>query len=94
MEDKPQNRLELTDRRRLLLEGVEYVGTFDEKEIVLDTNMGCLVLKGEGMHITELNLEKGKLAVEGYISTIEFDEGKTARGVKDKSKNILKRILK
>lgn len=94
MEDRFQNRLELTDRRRLVLDGVEHVGTFDESEISLDTNMGFLLLKGKGMHITELNLEKGKLTVEGFISLIQFIEGKSAKGVKDKGKTFLKRILK
>lgn len=94
MEEKPKNRLELTDRHLLKLDGVEQVGTFDEKEISLATNMGFLLLKGEGMHITELNLEKGKLTVEGYISSMHFIEGKSIKDSKNKGKNILNRIFK
>jgi len=94
VEERPKNRLELTGRRLLVLDGVEQVGTFDEKEISLATNMGFLLLKGEGMHITELNLEKGKLTVEGLISLMQFVEGKSIKGAKDKGKNILNRIFK
>lgn len=94
MEDKPKNRLELTDRCLLVLEGVEQVGTFDENEISLATNMGFLLLKGEEMHITELNLERGKLEVQGYISSMQFMEGKSIKGAKDRGKNILNRIFR
>lgn len=94
MEEKLKNRLELTDRRFLELDGVEQVGTFDEQEISLATNMGFLLLKGEGMHITELNLEKGKLTVEGHISMMHFMEGKSIKGTKDKGKSIINRIFK
>lgn len=94
MDTKPENRLDLTGRRYLKLDGVEQVGSFDESEITLATNMGFLLLKGEGMHITELNLEKGQLAVEGYISLMQFLEEKSIKGTKDKGKNILNRIFK
>ena len=80
MEEKTSNKVILTDRRHLFLEGVEHVGNFDEKEIALDTNMGFLYLKGQGLHITQLSLEEGKMVVEGVISSLEFIENKTARG--------------
>ena len=94
MEEKPKNRLELIDRRLLMLDGVEQVGTFDENEISLATNKGFLLLKGEGMHITELNLEKGKLAVQGHIISMHFIEGKSIKGARDRGKNIINRIFK
>lgn len=86
------NQLVLTDRKHLVVDGVEHVGNFNEKEITLDTNMGFLILKGEGMNITQLNLESGNLVVEGKISFIEFTEGKGSSSFR--GKGMLNRIFK
>jgi len=94
VEEKNSNKVVLTDRRHLFLEGVEHVGNFDEKEIALDTNMGFLSLRGQGLHITQLNLEEGKLVVEGVISSLEFIENKSARGARSRGKGMLSRIMK
>lgn len=94
MEERSNHKLTMLDRKQLELKGVQHVGTFDESEINLDTNMGYLSLKGEGLHITRLNLEEGDLTIEGYITAIEYIEGKTSQGVKSKTKGILNRLLK
>lgn len=94
MEERGKHRIDILDRKQLALKGVQHVGTFDEYEINLDTNMGYVSIKGEGMHITHLNLELGDLTVEGYINGIEYIEGKTAKGGKVRGKGILNRLLK
>lgn len=94
MEEKFKNHLVLFDRKCLRVDGVEHVGAFDEYEISLDTNMGFLLIKGEGLHITGLNLEEGNLTVEGFIASMSFIEGRTAKGIKEKSKNVLGRIFR
>lgn len=91
MEQRVSQKLTLVDRKELELAGVSHVGSFDEREIILDTNMGMLFLKGEGLHITKLNLEEGTLNVQGYISSMEYREGKSVRG---KGKSMLSRIMK
>lgn len=91
MEQRKKHMLTLTERKHLMLEGVQHVGSFDEKEITLDTSLGFLSLKGEGLHITQLNLDEGVLTVEGLIATMEFSENKNA---KSRGKGLLNRILK
>lgn len=91
-----ENRYQIimTNREHIVIEGVEHVGSFDEEEIILDTKMGVLLLKGENLHITQLNLEEGNLIVEGLCKTIDFSEEKVARGFRGKGKNLLNRLLK
>lgn len=94
MEERGKQKVEMIDRKIISLTGVQHVGTFDENEITLDTNMGYVALKGEGMHITQLNLDNGDLTVEGYINSFEYIEGKSAKGGRSKAKGIINRILK
>lgn len=94
MEEYGKHLLSIEGRKKLKLEGVQHVGSFDEQEITLDTNMGFLQLKGEGMHITHLNLDQGSLVVEGFINSLEYVEGRTAKGTKAKGKGFINRLLK
>ncbi|ABO48668.1 YabP family protein [Desulforamulus reducens MI-1] len=94
MEEYEKHILSIEGRKKLKLAGVQHVGSFDEQEITLDTNMGVLQLKGEGMHITHLNLDEGSLVVEGYINGLEYIEGKSTKANKARGKSFINRILK
>lgn len=94
MEQKPAvNSLELIDREKLTVVGVTNVASFDEEEIFLETNLGILIIKGEGLHITNLNLENSNLTVDGYIKLLEYAEEKGAK-FRNKSKNIISKLLR
>lgn len=82
----------LDNRNVMELTGVNSVNTFDDNEIILETKLGHLFIIGENLHITMLNLEEGKVALEGEINSMEYK----AVGVdlKTKSKNVLSRLLK
>ena len=86
------NRLTLTERNHLVVQGVEHVGKFNEREINLDTNLGFLVLRGEGLYITNLDLETKNMVIEGRVSALEFFERKSGKGAK--GKGMLDRIFK
>lgn len=92
MGENVKHQITVTDRKIFTLAGVQHVGSFDEKEIALDTNMGFLMLKGEDLHITQLNLDTGDLEVEGFIHSIAYIEGKSAN--KSRGRGIMNRLLK
>ncbi|NQS75747.1 MAG: sporulation protein YabP [Peptococcaceae bacterium] len=90
MEEKQRHSLAVYGRKQLVMEGVIQVDSFDETEIVLETNMGTLILKGAGLHITQLSKDTGGLTAEGTFNSFQYAERKT-KGV---GKSILKRMFK
>lgn len=70
-EQRAQNII-LKDRRRLMVSGVKHVESFNEDCIVLDSDLGILVVRGVGMHINKLNVETSELDVEGDIGCCEY----------------------
>ncbi|MGI6050180.1 MAG: sporulation protein YabP [Acetivibrionales bacterium] len=70
-EQRSQN-LVLKDRRRLMISGVRHVESFNEECIVLDTELGILVIRGIAMHINKLNVETSEIDVEGEIGSCEY----------------------
>lgn len=89
-----QYKILMTNRESIVVEGVENVETFDDKEIVLETKQGVLILKGDDLHIIQLNLSEGTLTAEGYCKSLDFVEERKARGLKNKGKGLVDRILR
>lgn len=58
-----------------MVSGVRHVESFNEESIVLDTELGVLVVRGAGMHIHKLNVETSELDVEGDIGACEYVDG-------------------
>lgn len=71
---KMPHNIILEDRKMLSISGVEDIDSFDEQTIVLYTDYGELVIKGEGLHINKLNVDTGELSVEGNIHTLIYSD--------------------
>lgn len=84
---------QVTERSKVTIKGVAQVGAFDEEEIYMMTVQGALVVKGEGLHVTQLNLEQGQVSIEGKINGINYVEN-SSENFKKKGKNLLSRLLK
>ena len=73
MEEKVVNishKLILDNRKEASVTGVKDVISFDEKEILLQTADGKLQIRGSGLHVKGLNLEKGEAALAGHDSLV------------------------
>ena len=68
--------LTLTARSSAVITGVEEVECFNEQIVVLRTPLGALTLSGEGLNISQLNVQDGKLIVEGDIASVEYSQQK------------------
>lgn len=88
------HEVRIHNRQLLSLSGMLHVESFDEAEIVVETNMGTLSLKGEGLHVKELNLEEGKLTVEGFVTHIDYLDERAHKDMKDKAKGFWQRLMK
>lgn len=78
-----RHQLALRQRESLAVEGVVNVDSFDDAEVVVETDAGVLLVRGQELHIKEVNLETGVLHLTGRIDALEYagDElGKKSRG--------------
>jgi sporulation protein YabP len=64
----------LWERKRLLLENIEDVISFDDLSIYLITKFGNLLIEGSELHITTLDVPSGKMMVEGLICSILYND--------------------
>lgn len=57
----------MESRKSLTLSGVTDVDSFDERCIVLYTQLGELVIKGRNLHIGMMSIETGDMSIDGDI---------------------------
>ncbi len=88
---KRAHKLILNNRRTCNLTGVNDVLSFDEKEIILETEQGMLMIKGNDLHVNRLTLDKGELDVDGRIDSFTYSE---QSGVAGKGESFLSRLFK
>ncbi|MBO5198320.1 MAG: sporulation protein YabP [Lachnospiraceae bacterium] len=70
------HKIELLSRKTAMLTGVKDVSSFDEKEILLETVQGTLIIRGAELHVNRLNLEKGEVDVDGRVDSMTYIEQK------------------
>lgn len=62
----------LLDRESLRVTGVKDVESFDSEEFLLSTEFGYLNIRGQNLHIKNLNLEQGNVEIDGLIIDINY----------------------
>ena len=64
------HKLILTNRKNANFTGILDVLSFDVAEVLLETELGMLHIKGKDLHVNRLNLEKGEADIEGEVDTM------------------------
>lgn len=81
--------IRMVDRENIEINGVLDVISFDEEVVTVETEKGLLVIRGLNLHINKLSLENGELFVEGYTSSISYEENQLV-----KSQGMFNKIFK
>lgn len=78
-EQNKMHNLILESRSKLTISGVTDVDSFDEKSVILYTQMGELTVTGKNLHVNQISVESGDMAVEGDIWSMVYGD-KDKRG--------------
>lgn len=87
------HRIVVTNREQVVLEGVIHVDSFDDREIILETELGMMAIRGEDLHIKQLSLDDGHLNVEGVVRTVDYLESGVIPGGKNRGKGFFSRLF-
>lgn len=94
MEENKQvrkNLLSMVDRKEANITGVRDVRSFDDHEIILETDLGILMIRGTQLHMGRLTLEKGEVDITGRVDSFIYSE---LKGYTKSGESILKRLFK
>lgn len=85
------HKLLLQGRKLLELTGVKEVVSFDAKEVVLNTTLGALIIRGNDLYVKRLTVEKGEVDVEGQVDSFVYADKAGKAGDGD---TLLKRLFR
>lgn len=68
------HKVTMTNRRSCMINGVNDVLSFDIHEILLETEQGMLMIKGDELHVSRLSLEKGEVDIDGKIDSFTYSD--------------------
>ena len=74
------HQLIMQDRQRVELTGVADVDSFDETAVIAYTSLGQLTVRGNNLHIRQLNLEGGSLSLEGRVDSLTYTDAVRGEG--------------
>jgi sporulation protein YabP len=66
--------IKIEERENIYVTGVNEVISFDDETIIADTQLGNLVIRGNDLHISKLNLDTSELEVSGNICELKYDQ--------------------
>lgn len=73
--DLPHNII-MENRSKITISGVENAESYNESEVVLNTSKGVLIIKGDCLNLSKLNLDSGEITVNGHVAMLEYLEPK------------------
>lgn len=72
-----KHRFSMEQRRDCKITGVIEIDSFDENSILMETVDGMLAIKGNGLHVGRLNLEKGEADIDGRVDSFSYADKST-----------------
>ncbi|OGX68643.1 MAG: sporulation protein YabP [Paenibacillus sp. RIFOXYA1_FULL_44_5] len=90
MNKAKRQEIKMLNRKLLEISGVINVESFDSEEFLLETELGFLAVKGQNLHIKNLSLEQGLVAIEGTINQISYLDANS----REKTKGLLGKLFK
>lgn len=82
----------LTERKNLLITGVKKIENFDKEEFLIETTMGFLVVKGDGLELIKLDTISGNVSIKGIVNGFMYIDDNSKKE-KDGS-SIFQRLFK
>lgn len=85
------HKVVMTNRRNCTVNGVNDVLSFDIHEVLLETEQGMLMIKGDDLHVSRLTLEKGEVDIDGKIDSFTYSDVANAG---HKNESLLSRLFR
>ena len=81
----------ILERKNILVTGVKKIESFDDTEFLMDTVLGFLALKGEGLELLKLDTMQGSVSIKGLLKSFSYVEDSMK---KDKDSSFISRLFK
>ena len=81
----------IAERKNILVTGVKKIESFDNEEFMMDTTLGFLVIKGNGLEIIKLDTYQGNVSIKGQVDSLSYMDSSLK---KDKDNSFISKLFK
>jgi sporulation protein YabP len=68
------HNINIMERKNINLTGVKKIESFDNEEFLLETTLGYIIIKGEGLEMVKLDTYQGNVSIKGLIKSLTYIE--------------------
>ena len=72
IENSFSHGISLSERKNVVITGVKKIDSFDNEEFMMDTSLGYLNIKGDGLEIVKLDTYQGNVSIKGRIDSMTY----------------------
>lgn len=83
--------ISLAERKNIVVTGVKKIESFDKEEFLMDTTLGFLNIKGDGLEIIKLDTYQGNVSIKGRIDSLVYVDNDVK---KNKEESFLGKLFK
>lgn len=83
--------VQISERKNITITGVKKLESFDKREFFLESVMGFVLIKGEGLELIKLDTWEGILSIKGKVNGLNYIEG---TGKKASGESMLSKLFK
>ena len=91
IENSFNHGISIAERKNVLVTGVKKIESFDNEEFLMDTTLGFLVIKGNGLEIIKLDTYQGNVSIKGTVDSVSYV---VKNEKKDKEETLLGKLFK
>ena len=68
--------VKIVERKNIIISGIKKIVSFDDKQFLLESNMGNIFIKGSNLEMIKLDTIDGNVSIKGTIDSFVYAEDK------------------
>lgn len=80
--------VKINDRKNIVISGIKKIVSFDDREFLLESSMGTIIIKGTTLEMIKLDTIEGNVSIKGKIDSFAYTDNV------NKENSILSKLFK
>lgn len=68
--------VKMVERKNIIISGIKKIISFDDKQFLLESVMGNIIIKGNNLEMIKLDTIDGNVSIKGTIDSINYLDDK------------------
>ncbi len=66
--------VKINDRKNIVISGIKKIVSFDDREFLLESSMGTIIIKGSTLEMIKLDTIEGNVSIKGKIDSFTYTD--------------------